>query len=149
LRDLRVIIDPNNFLPPSHPNVVATQTVQRVFGSKYVVLIGLTPKEGEALQPEILAKVRRITAALTDLPDAVKSNVLSLAARKAKSIAATSGGLEVRLLMDSVPRSPQEIARLKEAIRANPAYFNSIVSPDWPRSRCSPSSANRREASAR
>lgn len=131
LRDLTVIIDPNNFLPPSHPNVVATHTVEKVFGSKYVVLVGLTATDGEALRPEILAKVQRITRSLTDLPGAVKSNVLSLAARKAKSIAGTEDGLEVRPLMDSVPRSEAEIEWIKQAIRANPGYLNSIVSPDW------------------
>ena len=90
LKNLTVIIDPNNFLPPSHPNVVATHTVERVFGSKYVVAIGLTAREGEAMRPEILAKVERITAGLTGLPGVVPGNVLSLAARKAKSIAGTT-----------------------------------------------------------
>lgn len=131
LGNLGVIIDPNNFLPPSHPNVVATNTVERVFGSKYVVVVGLTAAEGEALRPEILAKVQRITAAVTDLPGVVKGNILSLAARRAKSIAGTEDGLEVRQLMDSVPRTDAEIEQLKQALRSNPAYFNAIVSPDW------------------
>ncbi|MGE5803384.1 MAG: outer membrane lipoprotein-sorting protein [Gemmatimonadota bacterium] len=131
LGNLGVIIDPNNFLPPSHPNVVATNTVERVFGSKYVVVVGLTATEGEALRPVILAKVQRITAAFTELTGVVKRNVLSLAARRAKSIAGTSDGLEVRPLMDSVPRSPAEIERLKAALLSNPTYFNAIVSPDW------------------
>jgi predicted RND superfamily exporter protein/outer membrane lipoprotein-sorting protein len=130
-RNLSVIIDPNNFLPPSHPNVVATNKVERVFGSKYVVVVGLTAATGEAMRPEILAKVRRITAAFSELPGVVKSNVLSLAARKAKSITGTADGLEVRPLMDSVPRSAAEIEALKQAIRSNPTYFNAIVSTDW------------------
>ena len=131
LRNLGVIIDPNNFLPPSHPNVVATNTVERVFGSKYVVVVGLTATEGEALRPEILGKVRRITTAFTELPGVVKSNVLSLSARRAKSIAGTTDGLEVRPLMDSVPRTAIEIAALKQALQSNPTYFNAIVSRDW------------------
>jgi len=131
LRNLGIIIDPNNFLPPSHPNVVATNTVEKVFGSKYVVVIGLTAREGEALRPDILAKVSRITSAVIELPGVVKGNVMSLAARRAKSIKGTADGLEVRGLMDSVPRTPAEIEALKHALVANPAYFNAIISPDW------------------
>jgi predicted RND superfamily exporter protein/outer membrane lipoprotein-sorting protein len=130
-KNLSVIIDPNNFLPPSHPNVVATNTVEKVFGSKYVVLVGITATTGDAMRPEILAKVQRITTAFTALPGVVKNNVLSLSARKAKSITGTSDGLEVRTLMDSIPRSTAEIEALKQAIRSNPSYFNAIVSTDW------------------
>ena len=116
LKNLGVIIDPNNFLPPSHPNVIATNTVERVFGSKYVVVVGLTAKEGEALRPDILAKVQRLQAAFVGLPGVVKSNVLSLAARRAKSITGTVDGLEVRQLMDVVPSTPAQIDSLKAAI---------------------------------
>ena len=131
LKNMRVIIDPNNFLPPSHPDVVATNTVERVFGSKYVVVVGLTARTGDALQPAILEKVQRITAAMLTLPGVVKSNVLSLSARRAKSISGTADGLVVRGLMDSIPRTPQAIAQLRADLAANPAYFNAIVSRDW------------------
>src|SRR2546425_9611852 len=114
-KNLGIIIDPNNFLPPSHPNVIATNTVEKVFGSKYVVVVGLTAREGEALRPEILAKVSRITAAMLELPGVVKSNVMSLSARRAKNIKGTADGLEVRALMDSIPRTAAEVDELKQA----------------------------------
>jgi predicted RND superfamily exporter protein/outer membrane lipoprotein-sorting protein len=131
LRNLSVIIDPNNFLPPTHPDVVATNTVERVFGSKYVVVIGITAREGDAFQPAILEKVQRITTAMGELPGVVPHNILSLSARRAKNITGTEEGLEVRALMDTVPRTAEAIAALKTALRANPAYFRAIVSPDW------------------
>ncbi|MEP6622003.1 MAG: outer membrane lipoprotein-sorting protein [bacterium] len=130
-RNLSIIIDPNNFLPPTHPGVIATNKVEKVFGSKYVIVIGLTAHVGEAIDPRILAKVARITAAVSELPGVVKSNVLSLSARRAKSITGTADGLEVRGLMDSIPRTPAEIETLKQTLKANPAYFNAIVSRDW------------------
>jgi predicted RND superfamily exporter protein/outer membrane lipoprotein-sorting protein len=130
ITNLRVIIDPNNFLPQSHPYVRATNQVEKVFGSKYVVLIGITPKEGDAFQPLVLEKVQRITAAILELPGVVKGNVLSLAARKAKAIAGTAEGMEVRPLMETVPRTPEALAALRHAVRANPAYLNTIVSKD-------------------
>jgi predicted RND superfamily exporter protein/outer membrane lipoprotein-sorting protein len=131
LKNLTVIIDPNNFLPPTHPDVVATNTVDSIFGSKYVVVIGITAREGDAFQPEILRKVQRITAAMGELPGVVPSNILSLSARRAKSISGSTDGLEVQALMESVPTTAAGIDSLKAALRDNPAYFRAIVSPDW------------------
>src|SRR5262249_24485127 len=131
LKNLGVIIDPNNFLPPSHPNVIATNTVERVFGSKYVVVVGLTATEGEALRPDILAKVQRLTTAFIGLPGVVKNTVWSFWARRAKSIPGRADGIEVRRLMAAAPSPPAQIDALKAAIRSTPAYFNAIVSPDW------------------
>ncbi|MGH8008967.1 MAG: hypothetical protein ACREQ3_18415, partial [Candidatus Binatia bacterium] len=54
--NLLIIIDTNTMLPQSHPYIVATNTVERVFGSKFIVVVGVTPKQGEAFQPAILEK---------------------------------------------------------------------------------------------
>src|SRR3990167_8353968 len=57
VKHLRVIIDPNTMLPQSHPYVAATNQVEKVFGSKNVVVIGITPNEGDAFTPQVLSKV--------------------------------------------------------------------------------------------
>jgi predicted RND superfamily exporter protein/outer membrane lipoprotein-sorting protein len=130
IKNLQVVIDPNTILPHAHPFVSATDRVEQVFGSKYMVIIGITPKEGNAFSPPVLARVQRITAAILDLPGVVKGNVLSVAARKAKQIIGTDDGMEVRPLLEMMPQTPAEIAALRQAIRANPVYLNSIVSGD-------------------
>ncbi|PYM03365.1 MAG: hypothetical protein DMD82_17105 [Candidatus Rokuibacteriota bacterium] len=130
VRNLKVVIDPDTVLPQQHPYVLATNLVEKVFGSRYVVAIGITPKDGDAFQPEVLAKVQRVTAALVSTPGVVKGNVLSLSARKAKNIAGTADGMAVRPLMETVPQTPQAINALRRAVRANPAYLNAIVSKD-------------------
>ncbi len=130
VRNLKVVIDPDTVLPQQHPYVLATNLVEKVFGSRYVVAIGITPKDGDAFQPEVLAKVQRVTAALVSTPGVVKGNVLSLSARKAKNIAGTADGMEVRPLMETVPQTAQAIDALRRAVRANPAYLNTIVSKD-------------------
>jgi predicted RND superfamily exporter protein len=38
--------------------------------------------------------------------------------------------MEVRPMMETVPRTPEEIARLKEAVASMPIYINALVSPD-------------------
>ena len=95
-RNLEVIIDTNRMLPQEHPYVATTNLVEKVFGSKYVVVIALTPKSGEAFQPHVLAKVREITNALLVSPDVVRENLLSLTARRVKDIMGTPEGIEVR-----------------------------------------------------
>lgn len=130
-KSLTVIIDPNNIVPRSHPFIATTLKVEEVFGSRYVAVIGITPKQGDVFQPEILAKVQRITQKLRETPRIVKSNLLSVAARRAKDIRGTPEGMEVRQLMPDVPTTPEEMAALKDALQRNTAYMNSVVSNDF------------------
>ena len=129
-RNLRVIIDPNTMLPQSHPYVSTTLRVEKIFGSKYIVVIGVSPKSGDIYQPAVLEKIQRITASLLQAPGVVKENILSLAARRAKDIVGTDEGMEVKPLMGAVPQTAEKLAQLKAALHRNPAYLNSIVSQD-------------------
>jgi predicted RND superfamily exporter protein len=128
---LTVIIDPNNIVPRSHPFIATTLEVEKVFGSRYVEVIGITPKEGDIFQPKVLEKVQRITAKLRETPRIVKTNLLSISARRAKDIKGTTEGMEVKQMMSDVPVTPEQLAALKNALQRNTAYMNSIVSSDW------------------
>ncbi|HXC61620.1 MAG TPA: MMPL family transporter, partial [Nitrospiria bacterium] len=130
IKNLKIVIDPNTNLPQDHPYVMATNQVEKLFGSKNVIVIGITPKPGNAYQPDVLAKVQRITTALLDTPDILKENTLSLSARRAKNISGTADGMEVRPLMETVPQTPQAIEALRQAVHNNPVYSNTIVSKD-------------------
>ncbi|MGC2167098.1 MAG: outer membrane lipoprotein-sorting protein [Gallionella sp.] len=129
-RHLRIIIDPNTMLPQSHPYVVTNLKVEHIFGSKNVVVVGITPRQGDIYQPAVLEKVKAITAELQRTPGVVKENLLSLSARRAKDIAGNADGMDVRPLMAFVPRTLEQMDALKQAIRSNPAYQNTIVSAD-------------------
>ena len=128
---LTVIIDPNNIVPRSHPFVATTLKVEEVFGSRYVGVIGITPKEGDVFNPKVLEKVQHITAKLRETPRVVKANLLSVAARRAKDIRGTEEGMEVKQLMGEVPTTPEQMAMLKDALERNTAYMNSVVSQDF------------------
>ncbi len=128
--NLRVVIDPSSNLPQKHPYVVTTEQIEKVFGAKHVIVIALTPKEGDIFAPPVLEKVQRITTALLATPGVAKENLLSLSARRAKNILGTPDGMDVRPLMETTPRTAMEIEALRRALRANPVYLNSIVSRD-------------------
>jgi hydrophobe/amphiphile efflux-3 (HAE3) family protein len=126
--NLRVIVDPNDNLPQEHPYVIATNEIERIFGGRNLVVIGVESVAGDIFQPAILGKLVRITDGILEIPGVVRSNVISLAARKAKDITGTEDGMVVRQLMEDVPQNAEDIARLKQAVYANPIYIDSIVS---------------------
>ena len=129
-KNLKIIIDPNTMLPQSHPYVTTSNQVEKIFGSKYVVVIGITPKEGDIYQPAVLEKIQHMTAAFLQTPGVVKENLLSLSSRRAKNIVGTAEGLEVKPLMPNVPTTAAQITELRGAVEKNPVYLNSIVSTD-------------------
>lgn len=129
-RNLRIIIDPNTMLPQNHPYIDTSNRVEKLFGSKDIAIIGITPKTGDVFQPEVLRKVQKVTTALMQSPGVIKENLLSLTARRAKNIIGTAEGMEVRPLITTIPETPQQMAALRQAIKNNPAYINSIISQD-------------------
>lgn len=124
----QVIINPAAVVPQSHPYIKATNTIEKIFGSKYLVVIGLTPTQGDALQPQVLEAVKRITDKLYAAPSVTKQTLLSLSSRQAKSIRGNADGFEAKpLLGDQLPSDAAQIEELKAAINANPVDRKSVV----------------------
>jgi predicted RND superfamily exporter protein len=130
LMSLQVDMDQDTWIPQSHPYVQTTKALEQVFGGRNFMLIGIVPKQGDIYQPSVLAKVQRIQEAIENLPEALRQNVMSIAAKKVKDIKASDAGLAVKPLMAHVPQTSEEISALRTAIEANPFYINSLVSPD-------------------
>ena len=129
IKNLHVVVDPNATLPQQHPYVAATREAERVFRLKHQVLIGITTRTGDVFTADVLAKIKRITDSLAELPGVEKGSVFSLA-RRAKNITGTAGGLDVLPLMETIPKTGQEIEALREAVRNNPVYIDAIISRD-------------------
>src|SRR5689334_3296409 len=87
---LKVDSDPNIWAPPAHPYVKTTKQIEQIFGGKNVTLVGIVPREGDVYQPKVLAKIKRIQDEVEQLPMAVRHNILSIAARKVKTIKGTA-----------------------------------------------------------
>jgi hypothetical protein len=125
-----VIINPAAVVPQAHPYIKATNTIERVFGSKYLVVIGLTPQQGDALQPAVLQAVERMTQKLYESPSVQKNTLLSLTSRQAKSIRGTGEGFEARPLAQPLPAGEAELQTLRSALAANPVYRDTVLSAD-------------------
>lgn len=127
---LKVVIDPATLAPQGHPYIQSTQRVDRIFGSKYLMLIGITPKQGDAFQPAVLERVTRLTRKLEATPGVVRSTLISLAARQAKAISGDGEGFAARPLLGKQALTDADVAALKAALAANPVYNNTVVSAD-------------------
>lgn len=130
LPNLKLDMDPDIWAPQAHPYTKATKQLENVFGGRNITVIGIVPKQGDIYQPEILAKVQRIQEGIEQIPEAIRHNILSLAAHKVKAIKGTEEGMEVRPMMETIPQTAEEMERLKKAIASNPLYVNALVSPD-------------------
>ena len=68
---------------------------------------------------------------LKKVPGVDKYKIISMASRKIKNPKITSWGMEATPLMwPEVPKTEQEMKKLKEAIYSNEAYYGSYVSFD-------------------
>ncbi|WP_444996473.1 outer membrane lipoprotein-sorting protein [Aliikangiella sp. IMCC44359] len=130
-KNLQLVIDTDRMLPQAHPYVEGSNLSEELFGSRFVVVIGIEPKSGDVFQPEVLARVKRITDALKLNPGVVKENLLSLSARRAKDIKGTVEGMQANPIMDSVPKTAAQMDELKQSLLRNPTYFNAIISEDF------------------
>jgi predicted RND superfamily exporter protein len=130
LRNLNVIVDADELLPRDHPFVEVTERVQALFGNRYTVVIGITPKTGDVWQPAVLARVLAVTDRLAQTEGVTRANLQSLAAPRAKDISGDADGLLVSRLLDHVPSSVDEAWRVRERLAANPAYQDVLVGRD-------------------
>ena len=130
LRSLSVIIDPDDALPQTHRYILVGNEVEKTFGNKFTVVIGVTAQTGDVFQAPVLEKVKRITDRILLAPGVVKGNVTSLSARKAKNISGNAEGMTVAPLMERIPSTPAEMDVLRAGVAANPVYSNLLISKD-------------------
>lgn len=129
-RNLQLINTSDLWMPHDNEYVKTTELVEEVFGRRNVVVIGISPVQGDIYQPDILLKISRMQEKLQTISEVKRSSVISLASHKVKGIHGTREGMEVTPLMAKIPETPQEIAVLKKRIAENPVYSGALVSAD-------------------
>src|SRR6266404_6742304 len=83
---LRVEIDPDANLPQDHPYIRALHVLETKFGEKNLLVVGLFPNDRNVFTPAFLAKLRRITDRVGELPGLVHASYLGLASPLAKAV---------------------------------------------------------------
>ncbi len=130
VRHLKIVIDPSAMLPKAHPNVLGTTAAEKLFGSKYVVVIGVSATDGgTALQPAVLQTVASLSRDLARVPGVKAHTLLSATADRAKAISGSADEMKVQPLLPT-PVTAAGIAALSAFLADNPVYQNTIVSQD-------------------
>ena len=130
IRNLKIVIDPTALLPKQHPNVIGTNLAEALFGSKYVVVVGVSAADsGTAMKPEVLQVVADLSRDLVSVPGVKAHTLLSVAADKAKAISGTETEMKVEPLLDK-KIDEAAIANLIQRIGQNPIYQDTLVSKD-------------------
>ena len=130
IRNLRIVIDPVAMLPKAHPNVVGTHLAEALFGSKYVIVVGVSAADGgTALRPEVIDAVTRLTQSLPAVAGVKRHTLQSVTAEKAKSITGTNGEMQVQPLLTK-PVTSQSLQQLGNRVKENPIYEGTLLSSD-------------------
>jgi predicted RND superfamily exporter protein len=127
---LRVVLDVDQQLPPGHPLVQVGKRIEKLFGGKYMTVIGFYSESGTIYTPATLAKVKRVTDALEKIPGVKPGSVLSLMSPRIKDVHSTDDALEITPLAPKVPENDAEIVKFKERVAANSFLTSLFVSDD-------------------
>jgi predicted RND superfamily exporter protein len=127
---LHVLLDVDAQIPPGHPLVIVGQRIEKLFGGKYMTVIGFYPDSGTVYTPDLLGKVKRVTEKLEKLPGVKPGSVLSLMSSRVKDIHSTTDSLEITPLADKVPQTDAEVAAFRARVQANGFLTSLFVSDD-------------------
>lgn len=127
--EIKTVFD--DLLPANHPYIQVHERFKQNFGGSNLVSIMLEVEEGDIFKPAVLGKVQKVTQDLQYVEGVNQFQIISLAAKKAKEVRASTEGIDIQPLMwPSVPQSAQDVAKLKEAVLHNPLIYGAYVSRD-------------------
>jgi len=127
---LKVNIDVDSQIPPGDPRVIVGKRIEKLFGGKYMTVIGFYPDSGTVYTPDILAKVKRVTDTVEKIPGVKPGSVISLMSKRVKDINSTEDALEVKQLAEKVPANDAEMADFKKRVDRNRVITSLLVSDD-------------------
>src|SRR5689334_1911380 len=127
---LKVVLDVDQQLPPGHQLVQVGKRIEKLFGGKYMTVVGFYSESGTIYTPATLAKVKRVTDALEKIPGVKPGSVLSLMSPRIKDVHSTDDALEITPLAPKVPENDAEVAAFKERVKANSFLTSLFVSDD-------------------
>ncbi len=121
--------DVASMLPENHPTVQFCREVENEFGIRESLLIGVVKNsDGGITTPGTLAFIHRLTEKLRGMPAIKTGSVKGLFT--IDDIVGTPEGFEVVPLLETIPRTDEEVSALRRRIRRNRMLQGEIVSRD-------------------
>jgi hypothetical protein len=124
-----------DLLPQKHPYIKLHNEIRNKFGGANQILIMLgvrtTGKYQDIFNVETLTKVKGITEDLLTFNAVDRYKIVSIASRKIKEFKAKPEGyVSVPVMFPEVPKTEEEIKRLRLVIYGNPICYPALVSLD-------------------
>jgi predicted RND superfamily exporter protein len=127
--EIKTVFD--DLLPANHPYIKVHEQFKQNFGGSNLVSIMLEVEDGDIFKPAVLSKVQKVTQDLQYIEGVNQFQIISLAAKKAKEVRASTEGIDIKPLMwPSVRQSAEDVTKLKEAVLHNPLIYGAYVSRD-------------------
>jgi predicted RND superfamily exporter protein len=125
----RVIIDtdPENMLEVDQPDRVFYNQVKEAFGIRDLIVVGIVDDSG-IFRAEALERVQRATAEILKIQGVIIEDVVSLTTTD--NVKSAGGFLDIRPVMETVPRTAEAIEQLRRDIAENPFLHEKIASAD-------------------
>ena len=127
---IRLLLDVDDQIPTNHPLVVVGRRIEKLFGGKYLTVVGFYPESGTVYTPEILGKVKRVTDALERLPGVKPGSVISLMSVRVKDVRLSDDALEITPLAAKIPATDAEMDAFRARVKANEFVTSLLVSDD-------------------
>ncbi len=120
--------NPKHMLPATSDVRVWNDEVDRTFGLyEDTIVIGIRNEKG-VLNSETLGRIKRITDEILKIKGVASVDVNSFTT--ITNVTAEKGTLRVAPLMTEVPKTAEEMERLKKALFENPLFLDRIISKD-------------------
>ncbi|SPD72411.1 conserved membrane hypothetical protein [uncultured Desulfobacterium sp.] len=116
-------------LPSKHPYVEVHKQFQKMFGGANTMMIVMESEKGDIFYKNFLEKLKLMTDEIKFHPDAITSQVISIAREKLKNIRGIEGGVDIRPFFEKgVPDTDEEINALRENVFSNESVRGTMVS---------------------
>lgn len=131
LRTLRLEVLLSDEVPAGHPYTLIDDRLSERLGLGQTAIVAVGVREGDVVNPDTLARIRRITDGIAALPGLMPSGVLSITAHSVKAVEAEGDTVLVEALVPAdVPDDPAALAALRARILSYPMYVGTLITPD-------------------
>lgn len=127
---LRLEVDPDANLPPSHEAIQALRELNQRFGDKNLVVVGLFPTEGDAFDPAFLATAAAISRRIEALPGIIPPLFQSIAADAVTHVEGSAEGIDVMPVLEGPPASTAAADEVRRRTFANPSFVGTLAAED-------------------
>jgi hydrophobe/amphiphile efflux-3 (HAE3) family protein len=131
LRNLRLEVRLSDEVPAGHPYTLIDDRLGERLGAHQTAIVAIGVRDGDVVNPDTLARIRRLTDGVERIPGLVPSTVVSLTAPTVKAVEGSGDAVRVAPLVPAdVPGDPGALAALRASILSYPMYVGTIVTPD-------------------